>query len=196
MQSKEQVSKQTNKYFSVSDGQKRLFHSDTYFVQYIHQTAHFCAWSAHHIPMLWENGKRCQKIQKSEEKNKTSMFSLELDTIWTLQILKILCRNATISHLIIKVDRKYWSYISVTNPINKFLTFFPFLQSKLLHMCNYACIRVSLCKAGILAVLFPFFKSRTPCDQTWWDSPNFLIGSCLLYVVDAKNTLVGSVEPF
>ena len=29
----QQVSKQTNQYFSVSDGQKKSFHSDTYFVQ-------------------------------------------------------------------------------------------------------------------------------------------------------------------
>ena len=144
----------------------------------------------------FEKAERVARKSKKVKENKTSMFSLELDTIWTLQILKILCRNATISHLIIKVDRKYWSYISVTNPINKFLTFPHFLQSELLHICNYACIRVSLSKVGILAVLFPFFKSRTPCDQTWWDSPNFSIGSCLLYVVDAKNTLVGSVEPF
>ena len=131
--------------------------------------------------------KELQDITKKIKRNKTSKISLEFDRNWTLQIIffkmkihKILCRNSIISHLIIKVDRKYWSYISVTNPINKFLTFFPFLQSKLLHMCNYACIRVSLSKVGILAVLFPFFKSRTPCDQTWWDSPNFLIGSCLL----------------
>ena len=39
----QQVSKQTNQYFSVSDGQKKSFHSDTYFVQCIRQTAHFCA---------------------------------------------------------------------------------------------------------------------------------------------------------
>ena len=59
-------SKQTNQYFFVSDGQKRLFHSDTYFVQYIRHTANFCAWSAFHTQMLWDNGKNCQKIQKNK----------------------------------------------------------------------------------------------------------------------------------
>ena len=60
----QQVSKQTNQYFSVSDGQKKSFRSDTYFVQCIRQTVHFCAWSAFYMPVLWENGKSCKTLQK------------------------------------------------------------------------------------------------------------------------------------
>ena len=41
-----------------------------------------------------------------------------------------------------------------------------------------------------------FFKVNPPCDQTWWDSPVFSIVSCLSYVLDAKNTLVGPVGLF
>ena len=79
----------------------------------------------------------CQCFEKTEraaifykekiKRNKTSKFSLDFDTIWILQIicfkmkiLKILCRHSTISHLIIKVDHKYWSYMPVSTPENEF----------------------------------------------------------------------------
>ena len=132
------VSKQTNQYFSVSDGQKKSFPSDTYSVQCIRQTAHFCAWSVLHAGALRKR-KDLQDFTKKIERNKTSKFSLEFDTIWTLQIiffkmkiLKILCRNSTISHLIIKVDPKYWSYMPVSTPKNEFWIFPYFPQIKII----------------------------------------------------------------
>ena len=71
--------------------------------------------------------KELQYFTKKIKRNKTSKFSLDFDTIWILQIiffkmkiLKILCRNSTISHLIIKVDPKYWSYMPVSTPENEF----------------------------------------------------------------------------
>ena len=51
---------------------------------------------------------------------------------------------------------------------------------------------VNFCSAVILA-FYHFFLVELPCDQIWWDSPIFSIVGCLLYIVHAKNTLVGAI---
>ena len=77
--------------------------------------------------------RKCEKIKA----NKTSKISLEFDAIWTLQnfcfenvfFFKILCRSSTKRHWIIKVDLKYWSYMSVKLPETSF-QFFSFSKSQ------------------------------------------------------------------
>ena len=98
--------------------------------------------------MLWEKGKSCQKIQNNQRKWDFKVFpgighiSNFADYFFLqMTILKIVCRNSTISHLIIKVDPKYWSYMSVTYmsvtgikmlPLILYLYLYPVLLKSLL----------------------------------------------------------------
>ena len=50
----------------------------------------------------------------------SSLIRATCHFFFKMKILKILCRNSTISHLIIKVDPKYWSYMPVSTPENEF----------------------------------------------------------------------------
>lgn len=81
----------------------------------------------HFTCQCFEKTERAAIFKKKIKRNKTSKFSLDFDTIWILQIIffkmkihKILCRNSIISHLIIKVDPKYWSYMPISTPKNEF----------------------------------------------------------------------------
>ena len=81
----------------------------------------------HFTCQCFEKTERVARHYKKIKRNKTSKISLEFDRNWTLQIIffkmkihKILCRNSIISHLIIKVDPKYWSYMPISTPKNEF----------------------------------------------------------------------------
>ena len=75
----QQVSKQTNQYFSVSDGQKKSFHSDTKFCPMYSPDGPFLCLIGILHPSALRKRKELQDITKKIKRNKTSKISLEFD---------------------------------------------------------------------------------------------------------------------
>ena len=131
--------------------------------------------------------KELQDITKKIKRNKTSKISLEFDRNWTLQIIffkmkihKILCRNSIISHLIIKVDPKCWSY-ALFNSQKWVLNFSLFSTNQ--NYCPYdiiekhfKCIQSSLLRGSwirmgrLLAKLHPPFSTGHKNYKMRWKS--------------------------
>ena len=141
--------------------------------------------------------RKCEKIKA----NKTSKISLEFEAIWTLQnfcfenvfFLQILCRSSTKRHWFIKVDLKYWSYLSVKLPETAFKFFINFhIQNYCrLHMAGSQqytfCWSPSLCQSNPLcrhilvyatfdSIFLPTTRIQTHMPQNWvsfWPVENF-----------------------
>ena len=102
--------------------------------------------------------------------NKTSKISLEFDTIWTCNFfvfkmfffLKILCGSSSKRHWIIKVDLKYWSYMSVKLPETAFQFFHIFQNSNLLPIAHVWQSAVHIFLVSIIALI------KSPFAGTYW----------------------------
>ena len=109
----QQVSKQTNQYFSVSDGQKNLS-TLTPILSNVFARLSISVLDRHFTCQCFEKTERAAIFYKKNKKKQDFKvfpgFRHNLNFanyFFKIQILKILCRNSTISHLIINVDPKY-----------------------------------------------------------------------------------------
>ena len=119
--------------------------------------------------------RKCEKIKA----NKTSKISLEFEAIWTLQnfcfenvfFLQILCRSSTKRHWFIKVDLKYWSYMSVKLPETAFKFFINFHNSKLLPITHGWQSAVHILLVSIIAPIKSPLPAHIGLRNLWFDIP-------------------------